>query len=214
MSKLKAACLWLVIPCSVSAAGFDPSQFLKGIEDRYNHIQTLQVDFVQTYKFRGPTRVPEKGTLYLHKPGRMRWEYSSPAGKLFISDGKFFIDYTPEDKTEKKTKMKDDDDLRGPMAFLLGRLNFKEDFGKFEAKPQGDDVAITAFPKSEQAPFTEVSFVANMDFVIKELTVKGQEGDVMHYVFSGEKKNPPVSDTLFRFTPPPGTQVVDETKGK
>jgi len=214
MSKLKTACLWLVIPFSLSAAGFDTSQILTGIEDRYNHIQTLQVDFVQTYKFRGPTRIPEKGTLYLHKPGRMRWQYSSPEGKLFISDGKYFYDYNPEDKTVKRTKMKDDDDLRGPLAFLLGKLNFKEDFGKFDAKQQGDDVAITAFPKNDQAAFAEVSFVAGMDFVIKELTVKGQDGDIMHYVFSGEKKNPPVADTMFRFTPPPGVQVIDETRDK
>ncbi len=136
MSKLKTACVWLVIPFSLSAAGFDTEKVLTGIEDRYNHIQTLQVDFVQTYKFRGPTRIPEKGTLYLHKPGRMRWEYSSPEGKLFISDGKLYYDYTPEDKTGKRTKMKDDDDLRGPLAFLLGKLNFHEDFGKYDAKQQ------------------------------------------------------------------------------
>jgi outer membrane lipoprotein carrier protein len=214
MSKLKTACLWLMVPFALPAADFDPAKILTGIEDRYNHIQTLQVDFVQTYKFRGPTRIPEKGTLYLHKPRRMRWEYSSPAGKLFISDGKFYYDYNPEDKSVKKTEMKEDDDLRGPLAFLLGKLNFKQDFGKYEAKQQGDDVAITAFPKSDQAAFAEVSFVAGMDFAIKELTVKGQDGDVMHYVFSGEKKNPPVSDTMFRFTPPPGVQVVDDTKGK
>ncbi len=214
MSKLKTACLWLAIPFSLSAAGFDTNQLLTGIEDRYNHIQTLQVDFVQTYKFRGPTRIPEKGTLYLHKPGRMRWEYSSPAGKLFISDNKNFYDYNPEDNSVKITKMKEDDDLRGPMAFLLGKLNFHEDFGRFEAKPQGDDVAITAFPKSDKASFTEVSFIATMDFMIKELTVKGQEGDVMRYVFSGEKKNPPVSDGLFRFAAQPGAKVIDETKGK
>src|SRR5580698_10967986 len=146
MSKLKTACVWLVIPFSLSAAGFDTEKVLTGIEDRYNHIQSLQVNFVQTYKFRGPTRAPEKGTLYLHKPGRMRWQYTVPEGKLGISDGKFFYDYDPAEKRANKQSMKDDDDLRGPLAFLLGSLDFNKDFGKFEASQQGADVAITAYP--------------------------------------------------------------------
>src|SRR5579863_3823296 len=123
MSKRKAPFiwfgLWLGMPCVVSAASVDTDTVLKGIENRYNHIQTLQASFVQTYKFRGPTRAPEKGTLFLHKPGRMRWQYSVPEGKLFISDGQFFYDYDPADKSATKRKIKEDDDLRGPLAFLL-----------------------------------------------------------------------------------------------
>jgi outer membrane lipoprotein carrier protein len=212
MSKLKAAMLLLVMSFALSAADVDTERTLKGVEDRYNHIQTLQVGFVQTYKFRGPTRAPEKGTLYLHKPGRMRWQYSTPEGKLGISDGKFFYDYDPTEKRANKQSMKDDDDLRGPLAFLLGNLDFHKDFGKFEASQQGADVAITAYPKSDKLVFTEVSFLAAPDFTIKELTVKGQEGSVTHYVFSDEKKNPPLSDTLFK--PPPGVEFAEPSKTK
>jgi outer membrane lipoprotein carrier protein len=212
MSKLKISSLLLAMSFSLSAAGVDPDPILKGIEDRYNHIQTLQVTFVQTYKFRGPTRAPEKGTLYLHKPGRMRWQYSLPEGKLGISDGKFFYDYDPAEKRANKHTMKDDDDLRGPLAFLLGKLNFHEDFVKFESSPQGADVAITAFPKSDKLEFTEVSFLAAPDFTIKELTVKGQDGSVTRYLFSDEKKNPPLADTLFK--PPPGVEFAEPSKAK
>ncbi len=177
MSKPKASLL-LAMSMALSAADLDTNRILKGIEDRYNHIQTLQVEFVQTYKFRGPTRAPEKGTLFLHKPGRMRWQYSVPEGKLFISDGQFFYDYDSNaDKSATKRKIKEDDDLRGPLAFLLGKLNFNDDFGKFDASPQGADVAITAYPKSDKLDFTEVSFLAAPDFTIKELTVKGQDGN-------------------------------------
>ncbi len=212
MSKLKASGLLLVMSFALYADGVDTPRILKGIEDRYNHIQTLQVEFVQTYKFRGPTRAPEKGTLYLHKPGRMRWQYSLPEGKLYISDGEFVYDYDPAENRATKQKVKDAYDPRGPLAFLLGKLNFKEDFGMFDASQQGADVAITAFPKSDKAEFTEVSFVAAPDFTIKQLTVKGQDGSVTHYVFDGEKKNPPLSDTLFK--PPAGVKFTDAAKEK
>src|ERR1700733_9278208 len=129
MSKLRTSSILLGMSFALRAAEVDTERTLKGIEDRYNHIQTLQVNFVQTYKFRGPTRAPEKGTLYLHKPGRMRWKYTVPEGKLGISDGKYFYDYDPGENRANKQSMKVDDDLRGPLAFLLGNLDFHKDFG-------------------------------------------------------------------------------------
>jgi|HubBroStandDraft_5_1064220.scaffolds.fasta_scaffold473999_1 outer membrane lipoprotein carrier protein len=212
MGKLRTSSILLGVTFALSAAEVDTDRTLKGIEDRYNHIQTLQVNFVQTYKFRGPTRAPEKGTLYLHKPGRMRWQYTVPEGKLGISDGKYFYDYDPGENRANKQSMKVDDDLRGPLAFLLGNLDFHKDFGTFEASLQGADVAIKALPKSDKLAFTEVSFLAAPDFTIKELTVKGQAGDITRYVFSDEKKNPSVPETLFR--PPPGIQFTEPPKEK
>ena len=60
-----------------SAQGIDPiSNMLKGVQERYNHTDSLQVSFAETYTNRGRKRV-EKGELYMRKPGRMRWEYTS-----------------------------------------------------------------------------------------------------------------------------------------
>src|SRR4051812_47025452 len=70
---------------------------LKNIEAPYNRSQSLKLDFSETYT---GTKAPvqrDSGVLYLRKPGRMRWEYSSPAGKLFISDGKDVFFYSPGD---------------------------------------------------------------------------------------------------------------------
>ena len=61
---------------------------LKNIEAHYNRAQSLKLDFSESYAgIKSPVQ-NDSGVLYLRKPGRMRWEYSSAAGKLFISDGK------------------------------------------------------------------------------------------------------------------------------
>src|SRR4051794_39717381 len=86
-------------PCSASllnAADLDVSRTLKGVEERYNRTQSLQLAFTETYQQQGRMRV-EKGDLFLRKPGRMRWQYTAPAGKLFLSDGKFIYSYSPQD---------------------------------------------------------------------------------------------------------------------
>jgi outer membrane lipoprotein carrier protein len=192
------------------AADLDVGRILKGIEDRYNRAQALQLSFTESYQLRGRQQV-EKGELFLRKPGRMRWQYTSPPGKLFISDNKFIYSYTPQDHRAEKMKMKETDDMRAPLAFLLGRLQFNEDFREFRSQPEGGGVFITAIPKSDKLPYTEVSFLAAPDFSIRRLEVKGQDGSLLQFTFENEKKDPPLQDAMFRFTPPPGAEYVDST---
>ena len=191
-------------------AEIDVPGILKGIEDRYNHAQTLQLSFSESYTLQGRQRT-EKGDLFLRKPGRMRWQYTSPAGKLFISDGKFIYSYTPQDRRAEKMKMKETDDMRAPLAFLLGQLKFSDDFREFRSHAEGDGVFITAIPKSDKLPYTEVSFLAAPDHSIRRLEVKGQDGSVLQFTFENEKKDPPIQDAMFRFTPPPGVEYVDSS---
>jgi outer membrane lipoprotein carrier protein len=190
----------------------DLSATLKGIENRYNKTQSLELGFSETYTLKGHKRT-ESGKLFLRKPGRMLWQYTAPAGKLFVSDGQFFYYYSPEDKRAEKMKMKEADDLRAPLAFLLGKLNFKDDFDQFRTSRVGEDVLITAFPKSDKLPYTEVSFLSSPDFAIRHLQVRGQDGSELEFAFDGEKKNPALPDAMFKFTPPPGSEYVDSTKG-
>jgi outer membrane lipoprotein carrier protein len=211
---------WNGSPLDLRAAAFnnefedavDLSKILKGVEEHYNHTQTLQVSFAESFTMQGHKRT-EKGELYLRKPGRMRWQYSTPAGKLYVSDGKYIYSYIPSENRAEKINLKETEDMRAPLAFLLGRLNFHDDFREFHQQPDGrGNVFITAIPKSDKLPYTEVTFLVSPDSVIHYLSVKGQEGSVTEFTFESEKKNPPLSDTLFRFTPPPGAEYVDSTR--
>jgi outer membrane lipoprotein carrier protein len=189
----------------------DVTKTLHGIEERYNNAKTLRVNFTETLIASGGRHVPRTGVLYLRKPLQMRWEYMSPAGDLFVSDGKFTYDYIAKSNSGTQEKLKEGDDMRGPIAFLLGKLDFNRDFGAFHT---GDaDGAITAIPKSDKLEYSEVTLVPGPDFTIKKLSIKGQDGSVIQYVFDGEQKNPPLSDNFFRFVKPPGAVMVDGGRG-
>jgi hypothetical protein len=120
---------------AASAAELAP--VLRGIENRYNRAQTLEVNFEQTYRGQGRAWKPERGRLWLRKPGKMRWEYSEPEGKLFVTDGKFAWLYTPASNEVERTRLKETEDLRAPLAFLLGRLDFARDFQRFIWRREG-----------------------------------------------------------------------------
>jgi outer membrane lipoprotein carrier protein len=146
----------------------------------------------------------------------MRWQYANPQGKLFLSDGKFIWLYTPDDNRVEKTKMKESEDLRAPLAFLLGRLEFRRDFGRFVSRPEGQDTRITADPKSDQLPYTKVEFVVTPRHEIRYLRVTGQDQSIMEFRFAGEKVNAPLAEKLFRFQTPPGAELIesaDSTQG-
>jgi outer membrane lipoprotein carrier protein len=187
-------------------------KILKGVEDRYNRTLTLQITFAESLTVQGRKRT-EKGELYLRKPGKMRWEYTAPAGKLFVSDGKVIWSYFADQKRAEKENFKETDDMRAPLAFLLGRLNFDDEFKEYRTQPDGrNSLFITAIPKSDKLPYTEVTFLVSPDSVIHYLSVKGQEGSATEFTFENERKNPQLNDALFHFTPPAGVEIIDSTK--
>jgi outer membrane lipoprotein carrier protein len=210
--KLVAAIVCLV--CALPAAAeVDLQKVLKGVENRYNNVKTLQLDFEQTYTASNRAKRVESGQLFLRKPGRMRWEYQKPDGKLFVSNGKDYWFYSPLARRAEKMKLKEAEDMQAPLAFLLGRLDFQRDFGKFLVRPEGERARITAEPKNpNKAPYREVTFVVNASFGVEQLIVVGQDASTMDFRFRNEVRNPPQAEALYEFTAPPGIEVVEASR--
>ncbi|HLG96283.1 MAG TPA: outer membrane lipoprotein chaperone LolA [Bryobacteraceae bacterium] len=201
------AALATIIP--LQAAEVDLNTLLKGVEQRYNHAKTLQVQFNESYSVQGRARKSESGALTLRKPGRMRWDYTTPAGKLFVSDGKDVYLYTPDTNQVEKTKLKASEDMRAPLAFLLGKLDFSKEFRDFSLKQEGADYLIAARAKTDQLPYDKIEMVVTPDYEIRRLVVNGQDQSVLTFTFDQEKLNPPVNDALFRFQMPAGATLVE-----
>lgn len=172
----------------------------------------MSFTFEQTYSGGGRMTRTERGQLTLRKPGRMRWQYAEPAGKLFLTDGKFAYYYSPGSRRVDKAKLKDTGDMRAPLAFLMGRLDFRRDFREFRTYREGPNTYIVATPKSDKAPYTQVAFVVNPQFQIEMLRVNGQDESILVYRLSDEKTNPPLDASLFVFHVPDGAEVVEEAE--
>ncbi len=190
-----------------SEATFPP--VLKGVENHYNRAKTLEVSFTETFTGQGRPRQSESGKLTLRKPGRMRWEYTSPAGKLFLSDGKQAYLYTPLTNRVEQMPLKQSDDMRAPLAFLLGKLDFAKEFGSFTSTAKGDNTVIGARAKSDKLPYESVKMLINQSYEIRRLEVTGQDRSILIFQFDQEKVNPPLDDKQFKFQLPPGAKLAD-----
>lgn len=182
---------------------------LTGVEHRYNGAHTLAVDFSETYSILGRAKRPESGTLVLRKPGRMRWSYNQPPGKLFVSDGKQVFLYTPEDNRAEKSTLKASEDMRAPMAFLLGKLNFGKEFKRCAARAGDGGTWLDCEAANDRVPYEKVSMLISPDYSIKQLRVTGRDQSELAFTFNNEVLNPKVNAAEFQFSPPPGTEIVD-----
>jgi outer membrane lipoprotein carrier protein len=182
---------------------------LKAVENRYNRAKSLQVLFREEYTPPGRPRRTESGTLLLRKPGKMRWDYTQPKGKLFVGDGKYLWLYTPAENRVEKMKMQVSDDMRAPLAFLLGKLNFSKEFRNIQGRPEGDGTRIVAEPKTENLPYSAVEFVVTPDYRIRQVKVTGFDKSVLEFAFDDEKVNPALDAKLFQMEVPAGAQVVE-----
>ena len=136
----------------------------------------------------------------LRKPGKMRWAYSQPAGKLFVSDGKMLWLYTPDENRVERMKFKESDDMRAPLAFLLGKLDFDKEFRNLQSKTEGADTRIMAEPKTDNLPYSAVEFLVAPDSHIKEVKVTGFDRSILQFTFDQERVDPPLDGKLFQFS--------------
>jgi outer membrane lipoprotein carrier protein len=201
--------LLLCVGSFLLCAGSNADAVIQTVEKRYNGAQTLAVDFVENYSVIGHPRPPESGRLTLRKVGKMRWDYSQPKGKLFISDGKNVFLYTAQDNRVEKIPLKDTEDMRAPLAFLLGRLDMKKEFGNFELRSGEGGIWLDASAKNDRIPYASVDMLVKPDGRIQELKVLGRDESVTAFSFSNEKLNAPAPNDLFHFDIPPGAEVVD-----
>jgi outer membrane lipoprotein carrier protein len=199
---------------SAQAADADLGMLLQGVETRYNHAKTLKVVFHESYTASGYPRQTESGDLTLRKPGRMRWDYNAPFGKLFLSDGKDVYLYTPDAHRVERMKLKESDDMRAPLAFLLGKLDFQKEFRDFIVSPQAPYWKIAAKAKSDKLPYEQIEMLIGTDYSIQRLVITGQDHSVLTFQFDQEQVNPAVNDAIFKFQLPPGATLVNGEAGQ
>lgn len=211
---VKALTLILVAAVLAAAADSPTQRLLKAVESRYNRAQTLQVKFAETYSGMGRGARTEAGILYLRKPGRMRWEYTQPAGKLFVSDGKEVYLYLPGQNRVDKMSLKATEDMRAPLAFLLGKLNFGKEFQNIQARTETDGSVVTAEPKSQSLPYSEVQFLVAPTLEIRKLHIVGQDQSILDFAFEDEKLNLALANSIFQFQPPHGAEIVESGNGQ
>ena len=184
------------------------AQLAKRVDDRYDHLQSLEIRYTERYRGMGIDRT-ETGTLLLRKPGRMRWSYDAPAGKVFVLDGRDAISYTPGDAQANRLPAKQLNDLQSPLRFLLGHTALSREFNGLSIAPIEGGYSLSGVPKGMAQRIRSVFFTVDGRGVIHGLQIDETNGSITSFTFTDMEENVPAPDTDFVFIPPPGVTVVN-----
>jgi outer membrane lipoprotein carrier protein len=209
---------FVAITATASAASADVRSIADAVDQHYNHLHTLQCQFTEIYSGAGIERT-ESGTLWLKKPGKMRWEYRSPRAKLFVGDGKEAWFYVPGERQVRRTEMRKLDDLRSPLAFLLGKTKLEKELRGLSPAPDlqpvdPGDVLLRGVPKAMSGRVNQVLLEITPKSRIERIVIQEADGSTTEYRFSDLKEDLQISDSQFRFTVPDGVEVIDENFGQ
>ncbi|HEY1730860.1 MAG TPA: outer membrane lipoprotein carrier protein LolA [Terriglobales bacterium] len=186
------------------------------VDQRYDHLHTLEAVFTETYTGAGMSRT-ESGTLLLKKPGQMRWNYEEPRPKLFVTDGHTAWFYVPGERQARRTAIKQLDDLRSPLRYLLGKTKLEKELDGLSLAPDQKpmnpgDVVLRGIPRGMHDRGEQTLLEIAPDGLIERIVVEELDGSVTEFRFHQQKENVQIADQQFRFVAPEGVEVVAGTE--
>jgi len=202
-------CALLALSSILSAQSPDLHEIAGRVDAHYNHLTSLKLDYTERYTGMGQTRV-ETGTLLLKKPGRMRWNYASPAGKVFILNSKYAWFYTPGDPQAQRVPAKQLDDLRSPLRFLLGRLKIEKELTNLTLEISQNSAKIKGVPKGMEQRINAMTLTCNPTTgILTGLKIEDADGSTTEFAFSNLQENIPLKDPDFEFVAPAGVTIIE-----
>jgi outer membrane lipoprotein carrier protein len=190
-----------------------PDGLAKALQQRYQSVRDFTADFVQTYRggvLRTETR--ERGTVSVKKPGRMRWIYTSPERKEFVSDGLKVYSYVPQDRQVLISDVPTENEASTSIMFLTGKGDIVRDFVPgFAASTVPGTVALKLTPRRDEPEYEYLIVAVDpASLQIRALTTRDRQGGESTLRFENLQENKGISDKDFAFRIPRGVDVITD----
>jgi outer membrane lipoprotein carrier protein len=198
----------------ITAADQTAAELAAALQRKYDGIKDFSADFTHTYEG-GVLRkkITERGHLVVKKPGKMKWDYSSPEPKQFVSDGFKMYSYIPQDKQVVVASVPPENDAATPALFLAGKGSLTRDFtASLADAPAGMPAgsrALKLVPKVRQAEYDSLVLVVDpATLAIRGLVTSDTQGGTSSFAFTNLQENTGVADKAFAFKIPRGVDVI------
>jgi outer membrane lipoprotein carrier protein len=194
--------------------GLSVDELITKVQRNYDRITDIQARFTQEYINKSLNQVKKaEGKVYFKKSGMMRWEYRKPFRQEIVSDGTMIWHYQPEDNQVIVGEISKTIREKIPAAFLSGEGDLRRDFrvrGPMgESRKEDAWYLLDLVPVEPQAEIQRL--VLRIDpkrYLIVQTDIYDAFENINRIRFSGIKIDRNLTDSLFTFTIPPGSQVL------
>jgi len=207
----------LIVALVAMAVAAGATDLAQSLQRKYDTVRDFSADFVHTYQGGVLHKTTtERGHVLVKKPGRMRWDYTSPEKKLYISDGVRVYAYTPEDKQVIVSPFPKDNEAGASILFLAGKGNLIRDFTPSlvdppKGSPANSD-ALKVVPKVAQTDYEWLVLVVDkQSLALRTLVTVDEQGGQSSISFANLKENINPADKEFAFNIPRGVDVINQS---
>lgn len=220
------ACSLLLVFTAMARAE-SPQETASRVQKRYDTIQSLSFDFVQDTRGQLTGR-PKRGSGQAFfvktdsgkkKTAKMRWNYLAPERQVLLSDGESLLMYFSSLKQMITTPASAlDQDLT--YSFFTGAGNIINDFiisgPDSNHTSQDGTVIIKLVPRTRQSQVASIHLWVTPDSLIRRIEILDHFDTLTVLNFSNMKvnaldyKNTSLMQQLFTFTPPEGTEIINQ----
>lgn len=190
------------------------------LQQTYDSIHTIRANFEQTYRSIRFDPKTSEGKVILAKPGKMRWEYKKPKGRVLVADGTKITLYDPEDGQALISPQPKEGGLPLGLSFLIGGARLEDSFVcKFflDSKMKNEEeTSLQCKPKEPDPNFKEMYFTLQRKkeklLVVATRIIDALDGE-NEIRFSKLDVNLKISPRRFDFSPPEDVPVVSMSAG-
>ena len=175
------------------------------------NVQGMEGDFhQQVIDSRGVVLEDSSGTVAMQRPGRFRWDYKEPFRRVIVADGeKVWLYEADLDQVTVRNLTSGIGDT--PAVLLTGRETVLDRFNVEKSWVEGGLSLVRLVPLSAEADFAGVTLGFH-NAELRRLLLDDRLGQQTRIDFSGIRTNPQLSPEVFRFQPPPGADVIDDSE--
>lgn len=193
----------------------DAASILRRAERAYDAVRSMEAEFVQDLTVPLLDRTQRsRGRIYHRRPDRFLMKFTDPAGDVVVADGRSLWLYYPS--TDAKQV------IQTSVAEGGQQVDFQREFlsnptARFSATLNGVEAVngrpadvLTLVPR-QASPYTRVKiWVDRQDALVRRFEITEQNESLRRLELRNLKPNVQLGDALFRFSPPPGTQVFQQ----
>lgn len=218
---MSAATLAPVMSTTVFAATpASEQQATSNLVKQLSGVQSLSASFEQTTKTTNAKAPQKKGLSAQHmnqtfkgemkvaRPGKFFWETTSPSKQTIATTGKTVWIYDPD--LQQAVRQNLDDQVANTPALLLSG-NTNQIMQSYRVtQPDRSKTYYTLYPKNSEGAFQSLTISFGANKAPSLMILQDSLGQTTYVRFNNVKLNPAIPASTFNFTPPKGTDIIDQ----
>jgi outer membrane lipoprotein carrier protein len=209
--SLAALCAALAFLLLGADAPDDAARTLAAVQKRYDAVHDLRASFSQeSFSPAANKKTESHGTVVVQRPGKMRWEYAAPDGRVIVIDQSAIKIWNPEDKQLQIAPLGASGVSPTALSFLLGQGSLQDSFTATATSEAGrSEKGLALKPKGDATFESLVLWLEPKTLQLRESVVVDLFGNRTTVRFAEIAENAGVPASTFDFAAPKGAEVID-----